>query len=454
MFDVACLFILSNTVAMSISEVMLFDIFNTEAAQKIEINHTSSIQGLAWSPNNKYLATTSIDCQIHIFNTETGQMIAQGSMWDRAYQVVFSFDSSMVITGGDDKTVGLWRTQDGVEAGRIYVGGGVGTVCLANNAKTIFAGDDVGKFIHLQLEGYKFDFPTACAAYVYDHSLGAFESAPSVHDPSNGSRYQLSTEQIALLAANPDSSTLLTFGNNKLNVLPTILDNRFALFSGANVLVRLDDGSFAMAVVINMKISRVTVKLNVSASTIDTALGNVRLIIAPQQRQICASLPLIVPVPGLTLPPIAGTHAVAIVQKFDPSTNHVTVLTTDGRSSTFHLKDTVLFLQPNVGILAPFVIQGVTRYLRATMSSDNPTSDSKLIVCSVDENYIAEVSFSDIFLGVESDSSQVTRVADGTKTVLVISNFETLPCPKIGMKLEALDNMAWRVATITGYHEV
>lgn len=75
----------------------------------------SGVFSLAFSPNGKYLAAGQTNCQIQIWNLETGQRhnILIGHQ-DRISNLTFSTDNKTLISGSWDKSIKLWNIEMGI----------------------------------------------------------------------------------------------------------------------------------------------------------------------------------------------------------------------------------------------------------------------------------------------------------------------------------------------------
>lgn len=85
-----------------------------DALQKIEAHNTYCLTALL-SPDVKYLATTSADKTVKIFNAEKGfalEKTLQGhTSW--VYDASFSADSAYLVTASSDRTAKLWDLKEG-----------------------------------------------------------------------------------------------------------------------------------------------------------------------------------------------------------------------------------------------------------------------------------------------------------------------------------------------------
>ncbi|MBI5306753.1 MAG: WD40 repeat domain-containing protein [Planctomycetes bacterium] len=83
---------------------------------KILQGHSADIFGLAFSPDNKLLASGSHDNTVKIWDIESGECLhTLTGHRHLTYTVAFSPDGKMVASGSFDKTVKLWNVETGEE---------------------------------------------------------------------------------------------------------------------------------------------------------------------------------------------------------------------------------------------------------------------------------------------------------------------------------------------------
>jgi len=77
--------------------------------------HSDWIAALAWSPDEKYIASASYDKTVQVWEPSTGKLknlyTHHTSFWigSRVHSLSWSPDSSCIASGGDDKTVRIWK---------------------------------------------------------------------------------------------------------------------------------------------------------------------------------------------------------------------------------------------------------------------------------------------------------------------------------------------------------
>ena len=85
--------------------------------------HTDSLHSLAYSPDGRYIATTSDenDASVKVWNAQTGQVVysLQGHPV-RVWGLAFSPDSRYLVTGGARGVIKLWDMATGEEIYTVF----------------------------------------------------------------------------------------------------------------------------------------------------------------------------------------------------------------------------------------------------------------------------------------------------------------------------------------------
>lgn len=108
------------------------DTSKLEPLHKIEA-HSKYILKCLFSPDLKYLATTSADHTVKLWNTKKftlAKVLVGHQRW--VWDAVFSADSAYLVTGSSDQVARLWDVNQG-ETIRQYTGHHKAIVCLALN---------------------------------------------------------------------------------------------------------------------------------------------------------------------------------------------------------------------------------------------------------------------------------------------------------------------------------
>ncbi|KAM3089420.1 hypothetical protein ACMFMG_001019 [Clarireedia jacksonii] len=113
------------------------------ALQTLE-GHSNPVSSVAFSPDNKIIASGSWDCTIRLWDTVTGelQQILEGYS-DSVNSVAFSPDSRIVASGSWDNTIRLWDTATG-ELQQTLKGhsDSVTSVVFSPNSRIVVSGSD------------------------------------------------------------------------------------------------------------------------------------------------------------------------------------------------------------------------------------------------------------------------------------------------------------------------
>src|SRR5262249_54778120 len=99
-----------------------------------------AVQGIAFSPDGKTIASGSADNTARLWDVATGKEIRQfaGSV----FPLAFSPDGATLLTGGTDKFVRLWDVQSGKKLSEINVGASLYSVAFSHNGKMFVTGSD------------------------------------------------------------------------------------------------------------------------------------------------------------------------------------------------------------------------------------------------------------------------------------------------------------------------
>ena len=99
--------------------IKLWDV-STKKATRIFTGHIRSVRRLAFTPDGTKLVSIGFDRTAIVWNVETGEIIhkLQGHT-ARGWTVAVSPDGKWIATGGADSTILIWNTETGKQAGRL-----------------------------------------------------------------------------------------------------------------------------------------------------------------------------------------------------------------------------------------------------------------------------------------------------------------------------------------------
>lgn len=76
--------------------------------------HAYAVQTIAWSPNDKYIASAGHDKVVHVWDTTTGQIIhSYHGHTEAIWSLAWSPDSRSLISAGADEVVQIWEATTG-----------------------------------------------------------------------------------------------------------------------------------------------------------------------------------------------------------------------------------------------------------------------------------------------------------------------------------------------------
>lgn len=75
--------------------------------------HKGAVHALAWSPDNKRLASASSDGTVQIWDAQTGKTILTHRQQGAIYALVWSPDGEVIVSGGTQKTLDVWQSRSG-----------------------------------------------------------------------------------------------------------------------------------------------------------------------------------------------------------------------------------------------------------------------------------------------------------------------------------------------------
>jgi WD40 repeat protein len=92
-------------------------------AAHIAMNQPSAIYSVSWSPDDKFLLTSSLDMTLKLWNAEDGKLVREFKAYkekafekghrDQVFCAAFTPDGKFIVSGGSDRTIKLWNVADG-----------------------------------------------------------------------------------------------------------------------------------------------------------------------------------------------------------------------------------------------------------------------------------------------------------------------------------------------------
>ena len=140
-------------------------IFGQDSEIIFPIKHSSFITSLKYSPTKQYIATTSADCTIKLWQASNNLLIRTFYGHTEIVNCIdFSVDGSLLASGANDSTVIIWDVvTGGKKINNINTGGKVLTIAFNHNGQNIIAGTNNGNIIIINISSgiidNKFSFP-------------------------------------------------------------------------------------------------------------------------------------------------------------------------------------------------------------------------------------------------------------------------------------------------------
>jgi serine/threonine protein kinase len=116
----------------------------TWALKSTLTGHTEEVVAVAFSPDEKTIASGSVDRSVRLWDAETGTLkktITDHS--DSVSSVVFSGDSKTVMSGSSDGTIYLWNVQSGALENKLKGhSGDIVALAISPDGKTLLSGSN------------------------------------------------------------------------------------------------------------------------------------------------------------------------------------------------------------------------------------------------------------------------------------------------------------------------
>lgn len=73
--------------------------------------HTQEANRIAWSPNGRYLASSSFDTRVCIWDMQVGQQLTELQSASAVYSVAWSSDGISLASCSKKRSITIWNTQ-------------------------------------------------------------------------------------------------------------------------------------------------------------------------------------------------------------------------------------------------------------------------------------------------------------------------------------------------------
>lgn len=131
----------------------VYSIFSQSLVIGLPNGHKGRLRDISYSPNEKLVATSSVDKTIKVWDVETGVLVHDlkgHNSWIR--QILFSNDGEYIISAAGDGEVKKWRISDGHEVLNFHSAkSAIECIALSPDGRRLYLGNWEGEIIQIDL---------------------------------------------------------------------------------------------------------------------------------------------------------------------------------------------------------------------------------------------------------------------------------------------------------------
>ncbi|MCF6211585.1 MAG: TIR domain-containing protein [Gammaproteobacteria bacterium] len=121
----------------------LWDVATMKEVARLE-HDGGALESVTFSPDGKYLASTGQDDTARLWALPDGDEVFHVRHQDRVITAVFSADSAYLVTGSQDGSARVWTVPGGEEVVRLINPGNIGAVLFSPDGKYVVAASQFG----------------------------------------------------------------------------------------------------------------------------------------------------------------------------------------------------------------------------------------------------------------------------------------------------------------------